>query len=262
MNLNLHGKTALVCGASQGIGAAIAHALAEQGCSVIALARTENKLQALLASLNPKTEKPHSYIVCDTSDLKNLRATVDEKIKSYQGIEILVNNSGGPKPGKISEATEEEFNNAFQTHLQANSLLVKLLLPGMKKAHYGRIINILSTSIKILIPEIGISNTIRWAVAAWAKTLSMEVAPFGITVNNILPGYIETERFNTLAANLAQLKNVSIEEIKNIWLNSIPAKRFGTAQEIADAVVFLASPAAAYINGIALTIDGGRTGSL
>ena len=258
IKLELNNRTALVCGASQGIGAATAMELAQLGCSVIALARSQDKLKQLVASL-PGTG--HRYVCCDLGDRKALEQAITAELTSGP-IHILINNTAGPKPGPIAEADEEAFLGAFQNHILVGSLLTRLLLDGMKADGYGRIINIISTSVKQPIANLGVSNTIRGAMASWSKTLSMEVASFGITSNNILPGYTTTPRLTSLIESAAAKQGKSTEAISEQWRNLVPARRFGAPEEVAAAAAFLASPAASYINGINLPVDGGRTGSL
>ncbi len=259
MDLQLTGKRALVCGASHGIGAACALALAELGCRVIALARQEHTLQQLIETL---PGQGHSYLVADLTQHSNLTQLIENELKTNGDIAILLNNSGGPTPGPIRDAQLEQFQRAFDQHLKANVLLAQHLLPGMQQAGYGRIINIISTSVKAPIPNLGVSNTIRWAVASWAKTLASEVAPFGITVNSVLPGATQTARLDALLVELAQRNQHSVEEEAQHWRQEIPCRRFGKPSEIANVVAFLASPAASYVNGVALAVDGGRTASL
>jgi 3-oxoacyl-[acyl-carrier protein] reductase len=255
--LNLEKKTALICGASKGIGEAVAKKFSELNANTILLARSEDKLITLTNSL-----KNSKYISIDISDRNLLKEKITNLINDIGTIDILINNTGGPKAGLISEALDIDFLDAFNNHLLVNSLLSQMLIPNMKKNNYGRIINIISTSVKIPIPNLGVSNTIRAAVASWAKTLSNEVAQYGITVNNVLPGYTDTERLSVLIENASKKSNKSIDEIKNEWINSVPAKRFANPIEVANAVAFLASEQASYINGINLPVDGGRTGCL
>lgn len=235
-------------------------ALVENGANVILLARSEEKLNHL-ANFLPSGTKV-KIIFQDLSNIESLKVKVKDLLKEIGPIEILVNNAGGPKAGLLLEAQPEEFLNAFQTHVIASHVLTQLLVPGMKEKKYGRIINIVSTSVKIPIPNLGVSNTIRGAMASWAKTLAHEVGPFGITVNNILPGFTETERLEKLKIATSEKLNKSTAEVEKMWLDSIPAKRFARAEETAQAIAFLASPNASYINGINLPVDGGRTGSL
>jgi 3-oxoacyl-[acyl-carrier protein] reductase len=261
MNINLKGKRALVCGASQGIGEAIAYELASLGAEIILLARSQDKLEKIRAQLpegKGLTGLNHQILTLDLRD----RSKLAEELKLLQKngpIEILVNNSGGPKAGSLLEANEKDFLEGFENHILAASLIVNHLLPGMREQKYGRIINIISTSVKVPIANLGVSNTIRAAMANWAKTLATEVAPFGVTVNNVLPGYTATPRLDALAKAAADRQGKTEEDIKNMWRASTPLGRFAAPAEIAAAVAFLASPAAAFITGINLPVDGGRT---
>ena len=258
IKLDLTNRTALVCGASQGIGAATAHELADLGCKVIILARSQDKLDNVLSQL---PGDGHQSLSHDLADRAGLESKVGALLEGGP-IHILVNNTAGPKPGPISQVDEETFLGAFGNHLLVSSLLTRLLLPGMKEAGFGRIINIISTSVKVPIPHLGASNTIRGAVASWAKTLSIEVAPHGITVNNVLPGFTRTPRLTSLIENAAVKQGKSVPEIEAAWQSSVPANRFAEPTEVASAAAFLASPAAGYINGINVPVDGGRTGCL
>lgn len=263
MEISLKGKRALVCGSTQGIGKAIANQLASSGAEVTLMARNEEKLKLVQKELNIDYGQKHGFIVADFAEPGKVSNEVQkylEKIK-LPGFEILVNNAGGPAPGNILEAEPSQFKGAFDTHLINNHLLVQLLVPYMKEQKYGRIINIISTSVKEPIPGLGVSNTTRAAVAGWAKTLSAEVAGFGITVNNILPGYTKTERLNSLMEKRALAGNKTIKEVESDLLKDIPARRFGEPEEQAALAVFLASPLAAYITGVNIQVDGGRTKS-
>ena len=259
MNLNLQGKKALVCGSSRGIGKAIALELAQLGADVILTARTEELLKQNLAKLDNSSGQKHSYRVTDFSDPDGLKLEVEKLLNELGAIHILINNTGGPKPGLAIDAGTNEFTEAFKRHLVCSQTLAQALVPGMKAAQYGRIINIISTSVKQPIPGLGVSNTIRGAVANWAKTLAGELASFGITVNNVLPGFTETERLEAIIATKAESDGISEVETAVRMRNYAPAKRFGKPEEVAAAAAFLASPAAAYINGINLPVDGGRT---
>ena len=260
MELKLNNKSALVCGSTQGIGRSTAIALANEGARVTLLARNENKLKHVLSEL-PKTAT-HDYIVADFSDPVQLKSTVKSYLKNHTGFHILVNNTGGPRSGAIIEATLEQFESAFTMHLKCNHVLTQLTVPFMKDQQYGRIINVISTSVKEPIEGLGVSNTIRNAVGNWSKTLSFELGAFGITVNNILPGFTETERLNEIIGIKAQKAKVPFETMEEIMKNYTPAKRFAKPEETAHAIIFLASQAAGYINGINLPVDGGRTKSL
>jgi 3-oxoacyl-[acyl-carrier protein] reductase len=261
MNLSLTGKTAVVCGSSQGIGFAIAKELALLGANCILLARNPDSLEKAVAQLKADANQSHQFFTADFSDPESVRKAI-ETIVAAQPIHILVNNTGGPAAGPITEAKEEAFINAFQQHVVCNHILTQAVLPGMKSDGYGRIINIISTSVKIPLPNLGVSNTIRGAVASWAKTMSNELAPFGITVNNLLPGSIQTGRLDSLIQKTAEQKSISKDAAVEEMKNSIPMKRIGEPEEIAAMAAFLASPAASYITGTSIRVDGGRTGSI
>lgn len=261
MDLKLDGKNAVVCGSTQGIGKASAIELALLGADITLISRDEKKLKAVVKELPTPLGQKHDYLVADFNFPDALQAGL-EKHFSKEVVHILVNNSGGPPPGAAFDAKNEEFLKAFSNHLLCNQVLVQQLVPGMKKSGYGRIINIISTSVKTPLRGLGVSNTIRGAVANWAKTLSVELGPFGITVNNVLPGAAMTARLESLIKNRAKKASKTPEEIKKDMIAEIPAGRIGDAAEVAAAVAFLASPAASYINGINLPVDGGRTQSL
>ena len=261
MNLDLKNKNAIVCGSTQGIGKAIATELALLGANVTLVARDENKLKTISSQLDSSKGQKHNYLVADFTKPDELKKKVEE-YTAKNSIHILINNTGGPAGGPIIEAKTEEFVQAFSNHLLCNHILAQAVVSGMKKEKYGRIINIISTSVKQPIKGLGVSNTIRAAVANWSKTLAGELAPFGITVNNVLPGATNTERLNTLIGIRAKKSGVDTKAEEQEWLKEIPLGRFADASEIANAVAFLASPAAAYINGINLPVDAGRTGCL
>ena len=260
MNLDLSDKNALVCGASAGIGAASAQALAALGARVTLVARNAEKLTKVLQSLDNQQEG-HDFLVADFSDPKNLEAALTE-LPEGRPYHILINNTGGPKGGPIYSASTEEFTQAFAQHLVCNQMLSQALVPGMKSEGYGRIINIISTSVKQPIDGLGVSNTIRGAVANWAKTLTNELGPLGVTVNNVLPGFTATDRLADIVSNAAKKFNKTEDEAAEFMRQLVPVRRFAQPAEIANAVAFLASPAAGYINGINLPVDGGRTKSL
>jgi Dehydrogenases with different specificities (related to short-chain alcohol dehydrogenases) len=259
MNIELTGKRALVCGSSQGIGKAIAIELAALGAEVILLARNADGLEQVKAALGTEHNQQHHVLVADFSQPVGLKAALDEYLPQASPVHILVNNTGGPAPGPAYSATSDAYLAAFSQHLLCNQMLVQAVVEGMKAAGYGRIINIISTSIKQPIKGLGVSNTIRGAVANWAKTLSGELGPFGITVNNVLPGATSTARLAVIIENKARRQNTSVAEVEAEEKAAIPLGRFAEPQELAWAVAFLASPAAAYITGINLPVDGGRT---
>jgi 3-oxoacyl-[acyl-carrier protein] reductase len=261
MNTDLRGKTALVCGASQGIGKAIALELAELGAEVIALARNREALEEVVAALPGKNQ--HQALELDLGDTSQLTLALEALLaKRQRPVEILVLNSGGPKPGPLAEASGADYDTAWKCHIMAAASLVSLVHPGMRAVGYGRIIGIISTSVKAPIPGLGLSNTIRGAMANWLKTLSYEVAIDGITVNSLLPGFTNTPRLASMLAGGAKRRNCSVEELRKEWLSYIPCRRFAEAKEIAQVAAFLATPAASYINGAAIAVDGGRTMAL
>ena len=261
MNLDLTGKTALVCGSTQGLGYASAVELALLGCSVVLMARNEDKLKEVLPTLDSRKGQAHQYLVADFTDTAAVKKSIDGFVQNNR-IHILVNNTGGPAGGQAINAKPEEFLAAFNNHLINNHNLVQAVVPGMKEAGFGRIINIISTSVKIPIAGLGVSNTIRAAVANWAKTLATELGSFGITVNNVLPGFTKTVRADYVVASKAKATGRTGEEVMKELVAEIPAGRIGQPEEFGAAVAFLCSPAAAYINGINLPVDGGRLGCL
>ncbi|MGH8183643.1 MAG: SDR family oxidoreductase [Rhodanobacteraceae bacterium] len=262
MDLDLSGRHTLVCGASQGIGRACAIELAQLGANVTVMARRADVLRQLAAEL-PRTHaaQAHDFMVADSGDTDGLRAAASKLVAAHP-VHILVNNSGGPPPGPAHGAQAEAFLDAHRKHLIANHVLAEAVIPGMQAAGYGRIVNIISTSVKEPIVGLGVSNTTRWAVASWAKTLATELAPSGITVNNVLPGSTKTPRIEQIVQTRAQKSGASVVDMQRAMEHEIPMHRFADPSEIAAAVAFLCSPAASYITGINLPVDGGRTRSL
>jgi 3-oxoacyl-[acyl-carrier protein] reductase len=260
MDLQLNNKYALVCGSTAGIGKATAMALAAEGVQITLIARNEDKLKVTLAEL--PQHRNHDYIVADFSNPIELKAKVDAYVNQNHGFHVLVNNTGGPKGGPVFSAEIDEFESAFTQHLKCNHVLAQAVVPFMKSKGYGRIINVISTSVKQPLEGLGVSNTIRGAVANWSKTLANELGQYGITVNNVLPGATGTERLTEIIKNKSAKTGNTEEEAANAMKNAVPAKRFARPQELADAITFLASERAGYINGINLPVDGGRTKSL
>jgi len=262
LETDLTHKTALVCGSTQGIGKATAHLLAALGATVTLCARDAVALSDAAKSLPTPNQQPHDFIVADFAKPEVLKTAVANYLNGGRGFHILVNNTGGPAPGQAIEADPAQFETAFRMHLVCNQYLAQSCVPFMKAEGYGRIVNVISTSVKAPIPNLGVSNTIRGAVASWAKTLATELAPYGITVNNVLPGFTKTARLDALIANRAEKASVPIPEYEASMKAQIPARRFAEASEVAAGIAFLASPAAAYINGINLPVDGGNTPTL
>jgi 3-oxoacyl-[acyl-carrier protein] reductase len=261
MDISLAGKHALVCGSSRGIGRAIAMELAKAGATVTVVARSRPALEEVLRKLPRDQEQPHEFIVADFSDPDLLEDRV-RVLVARRPVQILVNNTGGPPGGPAHAADSREYREAFTRHLICSQVLTSVVLPGMRNAGYGRIINLISTSVKQPIQGLGVSNTVRGAVANWAKTLASELGPEQITVNNVLPGLTDTDRLASLIRARANATDQSVEEVTNAMRQTIPLRRIADPSEIANAVAFLASPAASYINGINLPVDGGMVLSL
>jgi 3-oxoacyl-[acyl-carrier protein] reductase len=259
MNLQLKNKNALVCGSTQGIGKATAILLAEEGANITLIARNEEKLKGVLSELKNDGMQNHNYLIADFSKPNELKKVLENSELQFH---ILVNNTGGPAGGAIFNAKIEEFESAFTQHLKCNHILVQNLVPFMKTQCFGRIISVISTSVKQPLDGLGVSNTIRGAVASWSKTLANELGEFGITVNNVLPGATGTERLKEIINNKANKTGKSFEEVSQNMKNASPAKRFAKPEEVANAIVFLASEKASFINGINVPVDGGRTKSL
>ncbi|MDO6445774.1 SDR family oxidoreductase [Colwellia sp. 1_MG-2023] len=262
MNINLSSKNALVCGSSQGIGKACALELAVLGANVTLFARNEASLKAVLSELDTSKGQHHQILIADFSQPEQVKQVINHAVSENKGFEILVNNTGGPAPGPANLADSNAFVDAFNLHLVSNHHLVQALLPYMKNKAYGRIINVISTSVKQPLPNLGVSNTIRGAVASWAKTLAFELGEFGITVNNVLPGATATARLDAIIQGKATKQNITFEQATINEKAQIPMRRFAKPEEFAAAVGFLASPSAGYITGINLPVDGGRTSSL
>jgi 3-oxoacyl-[acyl-carrier protein] reductase len=260
ISFDLKGQVALVGGASQGIGQAAARVLAEAGARVILMSR---RFDALEATRNMLPEpKSHRTFAVDLERLEDISTTLGRICAEIGAATIWVNNTGGPKSGPLAEASSDEMERAFRGHVLSSQMILRMLLPGMKERKHGRIINVLSTSVKTPLPNLGVSNIMRSAMAGWAKTLSMELGPFGITVNNIFPGYTETPRLESLVSGAAAKSGKNADEVKQEWMKTIPARRLGDPLETAQAIAFLASPMAAYISGVSLPVAGGRTVAL
>lgn len=262
MNLDLTDKYAIICGSTQGLGFASAAELALLGANVTLVARNEEKLKEAVAKLDSSLQQKHNYVIADFQFPGQVKNAIEKHLAQHPSVNILVNNTGGPKAGTALDASIEEYLQAFNSHLICNQILVQAVIQSMKASGYGRIINIISTSVKQPIAGLGVSNTIRGAIASWSKTLANELGPFGITVNNVLPGYTKTSRLDSLMQSRSEATGQSMEEIEKMFMHDIPLKRIGTAEEFGAAVAFLCSPAAGYINGINLPVDGGKLQTL
>ena len=261
MNLSLKEKNAVVCGSTQGIGLAIAKELALLGANCTLIARNGGALKEVIRDLDTSLGQHHNFLIADFSMPDDVRKTIEEHVKRH-AVHILINNTGGPPAGMIIDAKAEDFLKAFSQHLVCNHILTKAVVPSMKKEGYGRIINIISTTVRIPLKNLGVSNTIRGAVASWAKTMANELGEFNITVNNLLPGNIETKRLAFVIDASAKNANTSTDKVEQSMKNEIPMKRFGEPSEIAAVAAFLASPAGSYVTGVSIPVDGGKTGSI
>lgn len=262
MNLDLSGKKAIVCGSNQGLGLATAVELALLGAEVTLMARNEQKLKDAITKLDNSKGQNHNYLVADFQMPQLVKIAITNFMSQNNSVNILINNTGGPKGGSITGATPEDFLQAFNSHLICNQILVQAILPSMKASGYGRIVNIISTSVKQPIAGLGVSNTIRSAVANWSKTLANELGEFGITVNNVLPGYTRTARYQSIVENKMKSNGANEKEIEAEILKEIPLRKIGTPEEFGAAVAFLCTPAASYITGINLPVDGGKLACL
>lgn len=254
---SLTGRHAMVCGASRGIGAATAKMLAKAGADVTICARNQNALEELKVELSKLGTGNHQVCIIDLEDTQSLGSKVQSIIAGNGPIHILVNNAGGPPGGPLLNNELEDFEAPFKRHLHASHTLVQLLAPQMKEENFGRIIQIISTSVKEPIPNIGLSNTLRGAMASWAKSLSRELDPC-ITINNVLPGFTDTERLGSLADSIHQRTGKSPEDIHTSWIEQVPIGRLIDPLETASAILFLALPASGGIRGVSLAVDGGR----
>lgn len=260
MELGLKNKTALVLGASRGLGAAIARGLADEGVTVHAAARNTSAISAWASELGP-TAGPVIPLLLDLSDIDSVNEAV-QSLMAAGGVDILVNNSGGPPPAAAIDAKRTDWINHFETMAANIFHLTATLLPGMQKKRWGRIIPIASSGVEQPIARLALSNGIRSALIGWSKTLAAEVAPDGVTVNVILPGRIHTQRVDELDAAAASRLAKSVEEVAAESVASIPAGRYGRPEEFAAVAVFLASEPASYVTGSKIRVDGGAIRSV
>ena len=260
IDLSFEGKHALVCGASDGIGRAIAKGLAAHGAQLTLLARRREKLEAVAAELKQAGAMSVRVLAFDLDDRTELVTTVQSLISEHGPVHILVNNSGGPSPGPILEATPEQFQQGLGRHLFASQQLLKAVLPGMREAGFGRILNVISTSVREPIPNLGVSNTVRGAMAAWAKTVAGELPP-GITINNLLPGQFDTDRIASLFASRATAEGRDAAELRAEAEARNPCGRIGYIKEFGQACAYLCSAHSGYVVGQNLLIDGGAFNS-
>jgi 3-oxoacyl-[acyl-carrier protein] reductase len=251
---SLGGQTALVCGASKGIGRACALMLARAGARVIACARSQSGLDSLVTEMYGDG---HEAIVLDLEDIEAVR----DAVSSMGVVQIVVNNSGGPPGGALLENSLEDFDGPFRRHLHAAHTIVQMLAPSMEEAGSGRIVNIISTSVREPIDNIGLSNTLRGAMASWSKSLSRELHSC-ITINNILPGFTDTDRLGSLASSISERTGNSVEDITEGWLGGVPIQRLVSPLETAVAATFLCLPSSGAIRGVSLAVDGGRMRSI
>lgn len=256
MKVELNGLRAVVCGGSSGIGKACSKLLANNGASITIISRSKNKLNNIVSNLDRSKDQSHKFICADLNEPNRLDEILKDKL-DYK-VDILINNSGGPKGGLLIDAEPTEFTLAFNRLLVSSQILTKFVVSDMQKQGFGRIINIISTSINQVIPGLGVSNTVRGAVSQWSKTLAIELGSYNITVNNILPGYTKTKRLEELATSKAQELNTTKDNIYKLWADSTSLKRLAEPNEIANTVLFLCSGGSSYITGHNLSVDGGR----
>lgn len=258
MNLGIKGKVALVTAGSKGIGRAIAFELASEGCKVAICSRNKDNLINTSAEIRNKLGNEPYWCVCDINKIHDIENTVSNVSENIGSIDILINNCGGPPAGSFLNLKEEQWHRAFEQVLMSAVRFSNLVLPGMIKKNWGRIINITSTSVKQPIENLMLSNSLRSGVVGFAKTLSNEVAAHNITVNNVAPGYTLTNRLYDLASTASKQKGISPEDVLKDMAVNIPSKRLAKPEEIASLVSFLASERASYITGTTIQVDGGK----
>ncbi|MCA9285968.1 MAG: SDR family oxidoreductase [Phycisphaerales bacterium] len=258
MTLPLSNRNALVCGSTQGIGRACAVEFARLGAHVVLVGRNGDGLSNVFAELPRPAQQEHGTLLVDFADWKAVEQVGNDHATAHGPVHILLNNTGGPPAGALFDASGDDLVKAFQMHIVCAQVLARAVAPGMRDAGYGRIMNIVSTSVVTPIRGLGVSNVVRAAMGNWMRTLAHELGPFGITVNNILPGFTKTARLDSIFKGRASRAGTSVEEVEQEAMKTIPVRRLGTPEEIAAVAGFLAGPAAAYVNGVNLPVDGGR----
>ena len=258
IDFSLNGRHAVVGGSTQGIGRAIAEAFAAAGARVCLVGRNPDGLAKVLEGLEGGAERGHRTLCVDFGDRAAVGRAADEYAAEHGPVHVLINNTGGPAAGFAIDADPDDFERAFAMHLGTAQAMAQAFAPGMRAEGYGRIINVISTSVVTPIRGLGVSNAIRGAMGNWGRTLAGELGPFGITVNNLLPGFTDTARLSSLFEGKARRGGTSVDEVRGAAVAQIPAGRIGDPRETAAAALFLASRAGGYCNGVNLPVDGGR----
>lgn len=261
MDFGIVGRTALVAASSKGLGRAVAEELAAEGARVVLCARGAEALEATRAALADSGAEV-TAVAADLTDPLQVERVIEVGVQAFGPIDILITNTGGPPPGPFESHTPEAWSEAVRQNLDSVLNLTRSVLPAMKERRWGRIITITSVAVKQPVDGLILSNSIRAAVTGFAKTLANEVAPFGITVNNVMPGYTRTERLDQLAADIAERSGGSVEDAFSAWEGQIPLGRVGDPREFAALVAFLASERASYITGTSIAVDGGAIKAL
>ena len=262
MDLGLKGKTALVAASSKGLGRAVADELAREGANLIICARSVRPLEMARQAIYDETKVEVVAVPADLSEPADIDRLMAAAKAEFGHVDILVTNTGGPPPGPFESHSREAWSDAIRQNLYSVLNLTREVLPAMRDASWGRIINITSVAVKQPVDGLILSNAIRAGVTGFAKTLANEEARCGITVNNVMPGYTKTERLEQLASDAADRSGLLVEETYARWESQIPMGRIGTPAEFAALVTFLASERASYITGVSIPVDGGAIRSL
>lgn len=259
MNLGIEGFGALVGGSSSGIGLACADLLLAEGVRVVLVSRGEERLEAASAMLAAKHGRDVPWVAADLATAEGAETAFRAAESALGQVDIVINNAGGPKSGPFEALADSDWESSFHLNLMSAVRLARLATTGMKARQWGRIVNITSTSVKQPIEGLMLSNSIRMSVVGFAKTLSDELGPFGVTVNTVAPGYTGTDRLDQLAAAKAERTGTTKAAVLESWRGDVPLRRIGLPEEVAAAVVWLCSQQGAYITGVTLAVDGGRT---